>query len=187
MNFEVLENFEWLNEPENVRFDENAMQIFAKPKTDFWQSVHRGIQKDNGHFFFCRQNGDFILTLKWKFETLEQFSQCGLMLRVDERNWFKVSVMKEMLDKEAVVSSFTINGHSDWAGFDLNKNVSEVWFRLQRVDDDYTLFYSLDGAVFERIRMFYMTSYEGVKVGAYIACPNDNGFCAELSNIHRGI
>ena len=56
MNFEVLEKFEWYNDPENVRFDIDAMTVYAKSDTDFWQSVHRGYKKDNGHFFFCRHN-----------------------------------------------------------------------------------------------------------------------------------
>ena len=187
MNFEALEKFEWFNDPENVRFESNAMVIYAKPGTDFWQSVHRGLSKDNAHFFFSRQNDDFILTLNWKFEKKEQFCQCGLMVRIDEKNWFKVSLMSEVSGQEVLVSSLTVNGHSDWCGFGINENVSDVWFRLQRVDNDYTLFYSFDGIVYTRLRMFYLQNIEDVKVGAYIANPSRNDFSAELNSIKLGI
>ncbi len=187
MHFEALENFEWYNDPENVRFEDDAMIIYARSDTDFWQSIHRGFKKDDGHFFFCRQNGDFFLTLKWKFEVLEKFSQCGIMLRIDERNWFKASLMNENASQNVMATSLTAAGHSDWAGFNLSQNVHEIWFRLNRVGDDYILAYSLDGIQFIKIRMFYMQSYEEVKVGAYIASPNCDNFSAELSNLKIGL
>lgn len=186
MHFEALENFEWYNEPENVRFENDAMIIFAKEGTDFWQSVHRGFKKDDGHFFFCRQNKDFFLTLKWRFEALDKFCQCGLMLRIDERNWFKASLMNETTGNNVLASSLTTSGHSDWAGFSLNQEVNELWFRLNRVEDDYILSYSLDGIKFVKLRMFYLKSYEDVKVGAYIASPNKMDFSAELSGLKLG-
>ena len=186
MHFGALENFEWMNEPENVRFEDNSMIVYAKSGTDFWQSVHRGFHKDDGHFFFSRQEGDFIITLKWSFEKLNKFSQCGLMLRVDERNWLKVSLMNESFETDTLVSAVTTNGHSDLVEFSLPHKVNDIWFRLQRTDDDYMLFYSLDGVAFKRLRIFYLQSYEEVKVGAYIANPGDKEFDAELSNIMFG-
>ena len=137
MHFEQLENFEWYNDPENVRFENDAMVIYARADTDFWQSIHRGFKKDDGHFFFCRQKGDFFLTLKWKFDQIEKFSQCGIMLRIDERNWFKASLMNEQAGNNVFVTSLTVGGHSDWSGFSLNQPVNELWFRLNRVGDDY--------------------------------------------------
>ena len=118
---------------------------------------------------------------------LEKFSQCGIMLRIDERNWFKASLMNENASQNVMASSLTIAGHSDWAGFNLPQNLHEVWFRLNRVGDDYILSYSLDGIQFIKIRMFYMQSYEEVKVGAYIASPNCENFSAELSGLKLGL
>lgn len=187
MHFELLENFEWYNDPENVRFENDAMVIYARNDTDFWQSIHRGFKKDDGHFFFCRQNGDFFLTLKWTFECMEKFSQCGIMLRIDERNWFKASLMNEQAGNNVFVTSLTVGGHSDWSGFNFNRSVNELWFRLNRVGDDYIFSYSLDGVKFIKQRMFYLKSYEEVKAGAYIASPNQNDFCAELSNLKLGV
>ncbi|MBR2273483.1 MAG: DUF1349 domain-containing protein [Alphaproteobacteria bacterium] len=187
MNFETLGNFEWYNEPENVRFETENMIIFAKAHTDFWQSIHRGFKKDDGHFFFSRQKGDFLLTVKWQFDVLERFSQCGLMVRSDERNWLKVSLMNETSEDDVLGVSLTINGHSDWSGFHLNQEVHELWLRLQRVGDDYILFYSLDGVAYNKLKMFYLKSYDDIKAGAYIASPNQEGFAAALCNINFGI
>ena len=99
MNFESLANFDWYNEPENVRFETDNMVIYAKPQTDFWQSVQHGFKKDNGHFFFSRKDGDFSFIVRWRFDRLDKFAQCGVMLRTDERNWLKASLMNETEDE----------------------------------------------------------------------------------------
>lgn len=184
MNFEILENFDWYNEPDNVRFENNEMVIYAQKGTDFWQSIHRDFKKDNAHFFFCRQKSNFSLDLKWNFEQLSNFSQCGLMLRVDERNWFKLSIMNKNADENILASVLTLSGHSDWAGFDLKCNVNSIWFKIQRVDNDYIVYYSLNGENYIKFRTFYMKNYEDVKVGAYIASPNDLDFFACLSELN---
>ena len=183
MLFEALENFEWYNDPENVRFEEETMVIYAKCNTDFWQSAQHGISKDNGHFFFCRQNGDFSLFLKWQIDFMERFAQCGMMLRSDERNWIKASLMSEVNGNNVVMSAMTINGHSDCVSIALNEDIKEIWFKLQRHEDDYMLLYSLDGSKYVPLRTFYMKCYEDVKVGAYVANPTDKSFNAALSQI----
>ena len=181
MLFEALENFEWFNDPENVRFEDEAMVIYAKHGTDFWQSTQHGISKDSGHFFFCRQKGDFTLSFKWKVEINERFSQCGMMLRRDEQNWIKAALMNEVSGNNVVMSAMAINGHADCVSFPLNQEVSEIWFKLQRHIDDYMLMYSLDGVKYIPLRTFYLKSYEDIKVGAYIANPSDKDFNASLS------
>ncbi len=181
MLFEALENFEWYNDPENVRFDDEAMVIYAKQGTDFWQSTQHGISKDNGHFFFSRQKGDFTLSFKWKVDTSERFSQCGMMLRRDEQNWVKAALMNEVNGDNVVMSAMAINGHADCVSFTLSQEVSEIWFKLQRHIDDYMLMYSLDGVKYIPIRTFYLKSYEDIKVGAYMANPSDKDFNASLS------
>lgn len=183
MNFEVLESFDWYNEPGNVRFEDGAMLVFARDGVDFWQSIHRGLKKDDAHFFYSRKDGDFSLTLKWSFSEIGSRSQCGIMLRIDERNWFKAFITKSEYNENILSSSLTNGGHSDWSGFDLKQNIDCIWFRLVREQDDYILYYSLDGIRFLNNRIFYLKSYEDVKVGAYIASPCQNNFSARLSDI----
>ena len=109
------------------------------------------------------------------------------MVRIDERNWFKASLMNEQAHQNVLASSYTVTGHSDWAGFNLPQDVEEIWYRLNRVGDDYIFSYSLDGVQFIKSRMFYLQSYEEVKVGAYIASPNCENFSAELSGLKLGL
>ena len=68
MLLDDLKKFDWLNEPENVRFDETGMRVVAKCRTDFWNCVRYDFIKDDGHFFFCYAVDDFCCDLNWEFE-----------------------------------------------------------------------------------------------------------------------
>jgi regulation of enolase protein 1 (concanavalin A-like superfamily) len=186
MDFELLQDFDWYHEPENVRFDADSMVVYAKAGTDYWQSLQHGFKKDDGHFFFCRQAKDFTITLSWQPENPDKFSQCGLMLRSDERNWFKAALMQEVDNRPVLMSSLTISGHSEWSGFPLYNDGGAVWFRLVRKGDDYTFFYSLDGEHFIKARQFYLESFDEVKTGAYVAAPQQKNFSAKLTSVKLG-
>lgn len=184
MKLENLIDFEWYNEPENVVLSNNEMKIAAHPKTDFWQSQHHKIKKDNAHFFFKRVDGNFVFSLKWCMHETDLFKQCGLMVRADERNWFKASVMAKDSSKPEIGTCLTVGGHSDWAGTVLKKPPQEIFYKIERLGDDFVCFYSFHGQKYVRLRQFYLpTLSEKIKVGAYIASPQDKPFEAVLSDI----
>lgn len=177
MLLDALKDFEWYNEPENVRFNDWGMVINTKPKTDFWQSTHHNFKKDNGHFFFTRVSGDFSLVVKWHFDKAYAFDQCGLMMRIDERNWFKASLMSETADKPKLGSSLTNFGYSDWAVLDLQTPVTEIWYKLICRQSDCIAYYSLDGQNYRQLRLFHLVNDGGeAKVGAYTAAPQRSDF-----------
>ena len=184
MKFENLQNFEWLNEPENVIFSDMEMKIVAKAQTDFWQSKHHNFAKDNGHLFFFRTKNDFNLIVHWKAEKCASFNQCGIMIRIDDKNWFKASLMYQNCQEAEVGSCVTIRGHSDWAGVMLENEPSHISYKLVRKNDDFMVYYSLDGVSYTRLRQFYLdTLGNELKAGAYICSPQENSFEAVLENI----
>ncbi|MBQ2811409.1 MAG: DUF1349 domain-containing protein [Alphaproteobacteria bacterium] len=184
MILENLKNFEWLNEPENVIFADKEMKIVAKKQTDFWQSKHHNFAKDDGHLFFLRTEKNFNVIVHWQAENTVNFNQCGLMIRVDDKNWFKASLMYQESQNPEIGSCVTLNGHSDWAGVMLNNTPSEVWYKLVRKADDFMVYYSLDGKKFIRLRQFYMDTKDiELKVGAYICSPQNQGFEATLQDV----
>lgn len=184
MRLESLTDFEWYNEPENVTFEEKNVKITAKPQTDFWQALHHQIKKDNAHFFYKTLKGDFTLIVKWLFNTAEQFNQCGIMARVDERNWFKASVMSKSKSRPEIGSCVTIGGYSDWAGAPVFKMPGKIFYKLERRNNDFVCFYSLDGINYTRLRQFYLRGIEpDIKAGAYIAAPQKEPFEAVLDEI----
>jgi regulation of enolase protein 1 (concanavalin A-like superfamily) len=51
------------------------------------------------------------------------------------------------------------------------------------MENDYILSYSIDGVNFVKFRSFYLKNFEDVKVGAYIANPNQDNFSATLAEL----
>ena len=184
MKLENLNDFEWFNEPENVILSERQMTIQVAKQTDFWQSIHHGLKKDNGSFFFKRVKNNSTLVIKWHFENAINFNQCGIMVRADERNWFKSSLMTANENNIEIGTCLTISGHSDWAGSKIKRMPHELYYKLERKGDDFICFYSFDGQKYTRLRQFYLKSLEDeLKVGAYIAAPQAEPFKAVLEEI----
>lgn len=184
MLLDDLQFFEWMNEPIKINYSESGMEILTNPHTDFWQSKQHKTAKDNGHFFFRRRDDNFSMTVHWSFVESGNFKQCGLMLRIDERNWIKVGIMSQTADKPQLGTVVTSNGYSDWATYDINGLEDEIWFKIKRNNGDYLLFYSTDGNRFKQLRMFHFRSeFPEVKVGAFACSPQNISFDCTIKSI----
>lgn len=185
MLLDALKDFCWYNEPLNVRFVENGMLVDTVPETDFWQNSAHRLYRDNGHFFYTTKQGDFSTTVKWKFSNIIASDQCGLMVRVDNRNWAKISLLCTDMRKLQIGSVVTDGGYSDWAVYPLNNLPDELWFRVVRKGNDFAMYFSVDGNSFERVRIFYFSQIEdAIKVGAYACSPQNRSFSCTLEDIY---
>ena len=184
MLLESLKQFDWMNEPANVRFDEKGVNVIAKYRTDFWCCARYNFRKDDGHFFFSYVLGDFCCDLNWEFNNAGLFDQCGIMLRTDVNNWFKCSIMYEKEDAPLLATSLTVDGYSDLATIPLPAGAKRVWYRLKKYKGCYIASYSLDGTDYIQLRKFYLVhEVDDVKVGAYICSPQKEDFAAILHEI----
>ena len=186
MLLEAIRNFDWQNEPD-FHLETDAFQIIPDKRTDFWQDARHGISRDNGHFFFTRYVGDFNVSVKWQIESSQPCgAQCGLMGRIDERNWCKIALTRNSDQSWSVISSVTRNGTSDLALVPLNVISDQMSYRLETSKGNCCFAYSLNGVDFVRIRLFQMPDIgTETKVGAYICNPTDEDFSALLLEINR--
>ncbi len=182
MRLEDLKGFDWYNEPENVIFNGAKMIIAAKPETDFWQSCGHGFNKDDGHFFYKQRESDFVMSICWSFDDVSDFKQCGVMVRVDEGNWFKSALMCRDIKRPEIGHCLTVMGNSDWAAVQLATTPMKLWYRVVRRKNDYLAFYSLNGTDYIKMRQFYLTG-ENVCIGAYICNPQHGAFSAALEDV----
>ena len=184
MKLETIRDFEWHNEPE-FYFDSGCMRIKATPHTDFWQNNKRNVHKDNGHFFFSRRQGNFVLTVKWIIkEDQPRWCQYGLMGRINDKNWCKASIIHEADGIFYLSISVTNFGFSDLVIFPLPKIPENITWRLEAVNDDLCLSYAVNDDKFIRVRVFPIpVQYDELKIGAYICSPKDDEFAAVLSDI----
>ena len=177
-----LQNFQWLNDPENVTFTALGMRTSCKAGTDFWQNDAANIHKDSGHFFYLPKSENFTLTLCWDAPLSGNFDQCGIMVRANEKNWIKASLMFDDINSPSVATCATVNGFSDWSSHKLWRFQEKIYYRIKRIGDDYIVYYSLDGEKFEQIRLFHMQSEISlVLAGAYVCSPKSANFTATLT------
>ena len=175
-----LQNFQWLNDPENVTFTALGMRTESKQGTDFWQNEAANVHKDNGHFFYLPKTENFVLDICWDCNIEGNFDQCGIMVRIDEKNWLKASVMFEDESSPSVATCATINGFSDWAIHKVEQIPEKVYYQIKRLHDDYIVYFSLDGECFEQIRLVHLSAAAGpVLAGAYICSPRNDNFSAK--------
>ncbi len=185
MLLEALRNFEWLNEPNEFAFSERGLKITALPKTDFWQDKTEDYNKINGHFFFCSKQGAFSMTTHWRCGIPLNFAQCGLMGRIDDKNWFKISLFSKNGTNMNVGTVVTNDGDSDMALAPIIGSEQEVWFRLKRTEKHrYELSYSLNGLNFISVRSFNLKlNKESIESGVFICSPSGNPYTAVLISI----
>lgn len=186
MLIEAIRDFEWLNEPD-FRLVNDAFEITPSCRTDFWQDVNHNVSRDNGHFFFVRYLRDFILTAKWQINPEQPCgAQCGLMGRFDERNWCKISLVRNADQSWAVAATVCRHGISDLSLVPLALIFDQMSYRLESYQGSFCLSYSLNSKDYIRVRLFQIpTSYAEIKVGAYICNPSEEQFSSMLLEVSR--
>ncbi len=184
MLLDALKDFNWYNEPENVRFTDGGMLVDVKKNTDFWQNSAHSVHKDDGHFFYTTQAGDFDLTIKWQAFSPSSFAQSGLMVRLDSLNWAKIGFLSSSMNAPQIGTVVTNSGFSDWAVSVLPAYQKSLYYRARRRQGDICFYFSLDGVNFRQIRLFrFLENPLIVKVGAYACNPQREDFSCLLESV----
>jgi regulation of enolase protein 1 (concanavalin A-like superfamily) len=192
-------NGKWLSQPKMSVVTEDAIRITTEPGTDFWQRSYYGFRNDNAPAFLFESDCNFTFTVKANFVYQSLFDQCGVIIYLNNENWFKASIEYENDQFSRLGSVVTNLGHSDWATTDI-KLPTEIWYRLSRRGPDFLIERSFDGERFSQMRIFHMyqlgeTSVEmgkanpplptdiPVKFGVYACSPSDSSFTASFSEL----
>ena len=185
MILENIRDFDWLNEPANVCFTENGMQITTWPGTDFWQNIDNHFSKDDGHFFFCHTQKDFILQAQWFFEQLKDSAQCGIMVRFDERNWIKLGILSQNIYRPQLGVVVANKGSCDWSIVDLPEKLNYIHLKIKKCGQDFVSHYSIDGQKYQVVRMCHLSlDSNELKAGAYACSPKDSPFECVLEELN---
>ncbi len=184
MILEKIKNFDWYNEPKNVRFIEEGILIETCSNTDFWQCKDSNFSIDNGHLFIKEYEGNFIITVKWSFFKIKDSAQCGIIARFNEYNWIKFGLLSPNPYNPQIGVVVANDGACDWSINNLPKEQKSIWLKLRRKGNDFVVFYSLDGITFEQIRLVHFSNSSNfIKIGAYACSPKDESFECVLEDL----
>ena len=186
-NGKIKENFFWFNEPVFTIQESRKLEIQSSPDTDFWQNTHYGFQRDNGHCLLTRVSDNFSMTVRTEFYPKEQYDQCGLIVRLDSKNWIKASVEFEKENFYRLGSVVTNKAYSDWSTIDINSKINSMWYRIQSNHNDFLLEYSYDGKTWVQQRITHINeSFSALSVGVYACSPMDSTFKSVFDNFNIG-
>ncbi|HDZ9198929.1 TPA: DUF1349 domain-containing protein, partial [Vibrio cholerae] len=143
----------WISEPKVSEVTSEFVSITTEPKTDFWQRSYYGFRNENAPALLIDSKDNFTFTAKVSFAYQQLFDQCGLIVYIDNENWFKASIEYENQSFSRLGSVVTNLGYSDWATTDIPLP-KEIWYRLSRRGPDFLIESSFDGLVFNQMRIF---------------------------------
>lgn len=178
-----FEDYFWHNQPKRYLIEKKSLTILTEPGTDFWQRTYYGFRKANAPAFLTEIKGDFTFSVKTEFEdSYYLFDQCGILMFIDDENWFKVSVEYENKKFSRLGSVVTNQGFSDWATTDIPAGVSEMYYRISRRNQDFYIENSLSGKNFRQMRILHMhKKTDTVNIGVYACSPLKSTFKAFFS------
>lgn len=178
--------FYWFNEPDKFQVGE-GLEIWTDSGTDFWQRTHYGFRNDNGHCLLQEMSGDFSISTQVEFKPKHKYDQCGLILRLDEDNWIKASTEYISPQNSKLGSVVTNLGFSDWATQDVSPDVGQLWYRASKRGADVKLEFSLDGKVWQQLRICHLHKpSEKIEVGLYACSPISGGFWSRFHWVDTG-
>ena len=128
--------FHWFNEPARFKVG-HGLEIHTDAGRDFWQNTHYGFQHDDGHCLLTDVEGDFEITTHVAFQPKQRYDQCGLIVRIDAKNWLKASTEYENDEISRLGSVVTNLGYSDWATQDIPSVHREMWYRISKRGSDF--------------------------------------------------
>lgn len=170
---------DWYNEPPQWVESGNSVTMHSAPQTDFWRLA--GVARDNGHFYYRRQVGDFLIDCKISGSYNSQYDQAGLMVRVDQAHWIKCGI--EFFNGAQQASAVVTREYSDWSIVPLPSNPELLWLRLKRQGAVIELEYALDGTHYHLLRQAYFSPAGAMDVGLMCASPEGTGFSVMFEGV----
>ena len=176
----------WTREPEQYRIGKDKIEIVTMPRTDLWQRTYYHFRNDNAPVLQLEtEEKYFSFIVKTDFtESHHRFDQCGIVMYLDSENWLKGSVEYENDEFQHLGSVVTNHGYSDWATTAIPADVSTMWYRFSRREDDYCIECSADGRSFTQMRVCHMWEGAGkIKFGIYACSPEQSTFKAVFTDM----
>lgn len=177
---------------------EQGVRLTTSPGTDLWQRTFYGFQVANAPAALVEIADNRSFTVRAQFAYRRRYDQAGILLWVDEQNWFKAAIEHENASHGRLGSVLTTRGYSDWATRDVGA-VNQAWFRLSRRGPDFLLEARL-AQTWEQLRVFHVAALgdtnpdwaslpatdvpaQRVQVGVYACSPEESSFTADFDSI----
>lgn len=172
-----------MNEPARWSLNGSELTLATEGSTDFWRVTGEGDDaiRDNGHLFGEVIAGEFDLSVDVHGQFADQYDHAGVMVRVDERQWFKAGI--ELLDGKPRYSTVVTFGYSNWMITDLPETFDHLSLRITNRGNAVEVHRSLDGGPLEFSAHLFMPPGRTKFAGVMSAAPKGSGFDVTFRNL----
>lgn len=160
----------WMNKPENFSLTEGHLKIEARKGTDFFIDPESGEVTATAPYLYKELEGDFVAELKLRPDFTSQWNAGAIFMMIDESNWIKFAYENSDATGKSIVSVVTRDVSDDANGVVLNDQ-EELWLKMIRKGDIYSMLWSLDGIEYKMCRLAAMKESVTVKIGLEAQCP----------------
>jgi regulation of enolase protein 1 (concanavalin A-like superfamily) len=173
----------WFNEPETWKQEGETLRVQASARTDFWRKTHYGFIRDNGHFYYEKVKGNFLMETEFSGRYASLYDQAGLMVRLDPTVWLKTGI--EYVDDVHCVSAVVTREYSDWSVVPLHGYQGSLRLRLRRENGTVVIEYGGPKDSWIMLRTAYLPDAPELEVGRIVAAPDGPGF--EVTFTHYSV
>lgn len=182
-----MTRFKWTREPKRHSIADGKLEIVTEPHTDLWQNTYYHFCNDNAPLLQAETDERyFSFSVKTDLSgSKHRFDQCGIVMYLDSKNWLKASAEYENARFRHLGSVVTNGGYSDWATTEIGAEVTEIWYRLSRREQDFLIECSFDGVHYHQMRICHMEKADGrISFGIYACSPEESSFTAKFSELN---
>ncbi len=180
-----IQQFQWTREPESCVLTQEKIEIVTKPFSDLWQRTYYHFRNDNAPVLQMKTKEKFFsFVVKTEYNYKHRFDQCGVVVYLDSDNWIKGSIECENEKFQHLGSVVTNHGYSDWATTEIAPDITTMWYRLSRREDDFCIECSEDGVTFKQMRVCHMwEATDEIQFGVYACSPEESSFKATFTQM----
>ena len=133
---------------------------------------------------FKEMTGNFVAEALVRPDFSSTWNAVALMVHIDNDNWIKFAFENSDATGKSIVTVVTKNVSDDANGVIL-KSVEQVWLKLIRKGNIYSMLWSNDGKDYKMARLTSLPEADSVKIGVEAQCPVGESAMHEI--LHFGV
>lgn len=167
---ENLGGLKWINKPKSFELENGVLKVAVEKGTDFFNNPEDSSVTATAPFLYKEIKGNFVATALVRPDFSSQWNAVAFMVHLDERNWIKFGFERSDATGKSIVTVVTKN-FSDDANGAILADRDQVWLKLIRKENIYSMLWSADGKDFKMARLTAMPAADTVKVGIEAQSP----------------
>lgn len=164
------EGLKWINKPKSFTTANGSLRVIVEKGTDFFNSPEDKTITSTAPLLFKQIEGDFVATALLKPDFSSMWNAVAVMVHIDNANWIKFAFENSDATGRSIVSVVTREVSDDANGAILNDQ-DQVWLKVIRKEQVYSMLWSLDGKVYKMARISSLPVVDTVKIGIEFQCP----------------